>query len=53
MYSNGDSERILGKAMKEIGAPRSSFVILTKFLSTWLLKGYQKLLAMTRRLTDW
>jgi len=30
VYSNGDSERILGKAIKEIGAPRSSFVILTK-----------------------
>ena len=30
MYSNGESERILGKAIKEIGAPRSSFVILTK-----------------------
>lgn len=30
VYSNGESERILGKAIKEIGAPRSSFVILTK-----------------------
>ncbi|KIM20306.1 hypothetical protein M408DRAFT_37702, partial [Serendipita vermifera MAFF 305830] len=30
MYSDGESERILGKAIKEIGAPRSSFVILTK-----------------------
>ncbi|KIM20304.1 hypothetical protein M408DRAFT_334032 [Serendipita vermifera MAFF 305830] len=29
-YSDGESERILGKAIKEIGAPRSSFVILTK-----------------------
>ncbi|CCA73301.1 related to aryl-alcohol dehydrogenases [Serendipita indica DSM 11827] len=29
-YSLGESERILGKAIKEIGAPRSSFVILTK-----------------------
>ncbi|KAG8822727.1 hypothetical protein FRC17_009481 [Serendipita sp. 399] len=30
LYSLGESERILGKAMKAIGAPRSSFVILTK-----------------------
>ncbi|KAG8801903.1 hypothetical protein FRC16_010853 [Serendipita sp. 398] len=30
VYSLGESERILGKAMKAIGAPRSSFVILTK-----------------------
>ncbi|KAG8800559.1 hypothetical protein FRB91_006016 [Serendipita sp. 411] len=30
VYSLGESERILGKAVKEIGAPRSSFVILTK-----------------------
>jgi aryl-alcohol dehydrogenase-like predicted oxidoreductase len=29
-YSNGESERILGLAMKEIGAPRSNFVIATK-----------------------
>ncbi|PVG01039.1 Aldo/keto reductase [Serendipita vermifera] len=30
MYSNGESERILGKALKEIGAPRASYVVLTK-----------------------
>jgi aryl-alcohol dehydrogenase-like predicted oxidoreductase len=30
VYSNGESERILGKAIKAIGAPRESFVILTK-----------------------
>ncbi|CAG7849426.1 Putative aryl-alcohol dehydrogenase C977.14c [Serendipita indica DSM 11827] len=30
VYSLGESERILGKAIKEIGAPRSSFVVLTK-----------------------
>ncbi|CAG8585929.1 3869_t:CDS:2 [Acaulospora colombiana] len=30
VYSNGHSEIILGKAIKEIGAPRDSFVIMTK-----------------------
>jgi aryl-alcohol dehydrogenase-like predicted oxidoreductase len=30
VYSNGESERILGRAIKEIGAPRSNFVIATK-----------------------
>jgi aryl-alcohol dehydrogenase-like predicted oxidoreductase len=30
VYSNGESERILGNAIKAIGAPRESFVILTK-----------------------
>lgn len=29
-YSNGYSEIVLGKAIKEIGAPRSRFVIATK-----------------------
>jgi predicted oxidoreductase len=29
-YSNGHSEILLGKAIKEIGAPRDSFVIMTK-----------------------
>lgn len=29
-YSNGDSERVLGKALKEIGAPRGRYVIATK-----------------------
>ena len=29
-YSHGESERILGQAIKEIGAPRERFVILTK-----------------------
>ncbi|PVG01040.1 Aldo/keto reductase [Serendipita vermifera] len=30
VYSNGESERILGRALKEIGAPRASYVVLTK-----------------------
>lgn len=30
VYSNGHSEIILGKAIKEIGAPRDSFVVMTK-----------------------
>lgn len=30
MYSNGASEIILGKALKEIGADRESVVVLTK-----------------------
>ena len=30
MYSGGESEIILGKALKEINAPRESFVIMTK-----------------------
>ncbi|KAI8642132.1 NADP-dependent oxidoreductase domain-containing protein [Parasitella parasitica] len=29
-YSNGESERVLGKALREIGAPRSRVVIATK-----------------------
>lgn len=33
VYSNGESERILGKAIKKIGAPRERFVILTKVYS--------------------
>ncbi|KAG8835471.1 hypothetical protein FRC17_003038 [Serendipita sp. 399] len=36
VYSFGESEKILGKAVKEIGAPRSSFVILTKLNGTVL-----------------
>jgi aryl-alcohol dehydrogenase-like predicted oxidoreductase len=36
VYSRGESERILGKAIKEIGAPRSSFVILTKVYAPML-----------------
>lgn len=42
VYSNGESERILGKAIKEIGAPRSSFVILTKVYSQLLPEGAPK-----------
>lgn len=30
VYSNGQSEVVLGKALKEIGAPRESYVVLTK-----------------------
>lgn len=30
VYSNGESERVLGKALKTIGAPRSRVVIATK-----------------------
>ncbi|KAL1876904.1 hypothetical protein VTK73DRAFT_8981 [Phialemonium thermophilum] len=30
MYSNGESERIVGKALKKYGIPRSKVVILTK-----------------------
>jgi hypothetical protein len=29
-YSNGESEVVLGKALKKIGAPRASYVVLTK-----------------------
>ncbi|EPB84130.1 alcohol dehydrogenase [Mucor circinelloides 1006PhL] len=29
-YSNGESERVLGKALKKIGAPRSRVVVATK-----------------------
>ncbi|KAG8839073.1 hypothetical protein FRB91_006015 [Serendipita sp. 411] len=36
VYSFGESEKILGKAVKEIGAPRSSFVIMTKLNGTVL-----------------
>jgi aryl-alcohol dehydrogenase-like predicted oxidoreductase len=31
LYSNGESEVVLGNALKEIGAPRSRIVIATKF----------------------
>ena len=30
VYSNGESERILGKAIKELALPRDEIVILTK-----------------------
>jgi aryl-alcohol dehydrogenase-like predicted oxidoreductase len=30
VYSNGESERLLGKAIKHIGVPRERLVILTK-----------------------
>lgn len=30
IYSDGESERVLGKALKEIGAPRGRIVISTK-----------------------
>lgn len=39
VYSDGESERILGKAIKEIGAPRSSFVIMTKVYAAVLPPG--------------
>lgn len=42
MYSDGESERILGKAIKEIGAPRERFVILTKVYFTFLPEGWDK-----------
>ncbi|KIM20308.1 hypothetical protein M408DRAFT_334036 [Serendipita vermifera MAFF 305830] len=41
-YSDGESERILGKAIKEIGAPRSSFVIFTKVFFPFFPKGFPK-----------
>lgn len=40
MYSDGESERILGKAIKEIGAPRERFVILTKVYFPCLPDGF-------------
>lgn len=39
VYSDGESERILGKAIKEIGAPRSSFVVMTKVYGELLPEG--------------
>jgi aryl-alcohol dehydrogenase-like predicted oxidoreductase len=30
VYSNGESERILGKAIKQFGFPREGIVVLTK-----------------------
>jgi aryl-alcohol dehydrogenase-like predicted oxidoreductase len=30
VYSNGDSERIIGKAIKQLEIPRERLVILTK-----------------------
>jgi len=30
MYSNGESERILGKAIKQLGLPRDEIVVMTK-----------------------
>jgi aryl-alcohol dehydrogenase-like predicted oxidoreductase len=29
-YSNGDSERIMGKALKKFGIPRNKVIIMTK-----------------------
>lgn len=39
MYSSGESERLLGKALQQIGAPRSSYVILTKTYFAVLPEG--------------
>ena len=39
MYSGGQSETILGKALKEINAPRESFVIMTKLYFPTLANG--------------
>ncbi|PVG01038.1 Aldo/keto reductase [Serendipita vermifera] len=39
VYSDGESERILGKALKEIGAPRASYVVLTKVYAPVLPEG--------------
>jgi len=33
VYSDGDSERILGKALKEYKIPREKVVIMTKVVS--------------------
>ena len=30
MYSNGESERILGKAIKQLNLPRDELVVMTK-----------------------
>ncbi len=30
VYSNGDSERVLGKAIKEFKLPREEIVVMTK-----------------------
>ena len=38
-YSRGQSEIILGKALKEINAPRESFVIMTKLYFPTLANG--------------
>lgn len=42
MYSQGESERILGKAIKEMEAPREKFVILTKVFFPTLPKDAPK-----------
>ncbi|KAI0033122.1 NADP-dependent oxidoreductase domain-containing protein [Vararia minispora EC-137] len=34
VYSNGESERILGKAIKELGLPRDEIVVMTKLFGT-------------------
>jgi aryl-alcohol dehydrogenase-like predicted oxidoreductase len=39
IYSGGQSEIILGKALKEINAPRESFVIMTKVYFPTLANG--------------
>ncbi len=33
MYSNGESERIVGKAIKEYKLPREKLIIMTKFFN--------------------
>ncbi|EJT45066.1 hypothetical protein A1Q1_06558 [Trichosporon asahii var. asahii CBS 2479] len=39
LYSNGESERILGKALKELNVPREAYVVLTKVFFPVLGKG--------------
>ena len=39
MYSGGESEIILGKALKEINAPREAFVVMTKLFFPALANG--------------
>lgn len=38
-YSNGQSEVVLGRALKEIGMPRENVVILTKVRPNSFVKG--------------
>jgi aryl-alcohol dehydrogenase-like predicted oxidoreductase len=35
LYSNGESERILGKAIKQLNLPRDEIVVMTK---VWMLR---------------
>ena len=38
VYSNGESERILGKAIKKYNLPRDEIVVMTKVRCTQLLQ---------------